>query len=129
MKYIRLFALLGLLIGLMVVAADCASAPKALQTESDFTGFITEIHPIGKGGTLGQILVESHADKLVDKYMVTIKDETLILKQDGENRRQVTFGALETKQQVQIWFSGPILESFPAQATAQQIVITLKYGE
>jgi len=24
---------------------------------------------------------------------------------------------------VQIWFSGPILESFPAQATAQQIVI------
>jgi len=123
MKYIRLFALLGLLIGLMVVAADCASAPKALQTESDFTGFITEIHPIGKGGTLGQILVESHADKLVDKYMVTIKDETLILKQDGENRRQVTFGALETKQQVQIWFSGPILESFPAQATAQQIVI------
>jgi len=129
MKYIRLFALLGLLIGLMVVAAGCASAPKALQTESDFTGFITEIHPIGKGGTLGQILVESHADKLVDKYMVTIKDETLILKQDGENRRQVTFGALETKQQVQIWFSGPILESFPAQATAQQIVITLKYGE
>lgn len=123
MKYIRLFALLGLLIGLMVVAADCASAPKALQTESDFTGWVIEIHPIGKGGTLGQILVESHADKLVDKYMVTITDETLIFKQDGENRRHVTFKALEATQQVQIWFSGPILESFPAQATAQQIVI------
>lgn len=123
MKYIRLFGFLGLLIGLMVVAADYTSAPKALKTEADFTGFITEIHPIGKGDTIGQILVESHADKLVDKYMVTIKDETLILQQDGENHRKVAFEALEITQRVQIWFSGPILESFPMQATAQQVVV------
>jgi len=123
MKYIRLFALLGLLIGLMVVAADCASAPKALQTESDFTGWVIEIHQIEEKGIEGEILVESHADKLVDKYLVTITDETLIFKQDGENRRHVAFKALEATQQVQIWFSGPILESFPAQATAQQVVI------
>ena len=63
-------------------------------------------------------------DKLVDKYMVTIKDETLIFKQDGEKRRQVAFGALETTQRVQIWFSGPILESFPMQGTARQVVVT-----
>ncbi len=100
MKYIRLIVLLGLLMVLMAIAVNCASAPEALETEADFTGFITEIHPIGERGTLGQILVESHADKLVDKYMVTIKDETLIFKQDGENRRKVTFEALETKQQV-----------------------------
>ena len=123
MKYIRLFGLLGLLTGLMVVAVDCASAPKPLETEADFTGFITEIHPIGRGGTLGQFLVESHIDKLVDKYMVTIKDKTLIFEQDGENRRQVAFEALETKQRVQIWFTGPIMESFPMQGTAQQVVI------
>ena len=96
-------------------------APKPLQTEADFTGFITEIHPIGKEDTIGQILVGS--DKLGDKYMVTIKDETLIFKQDGENRRQVAFEELETKQRVQIWFSGPIMESFPMQGTAQQVVI------
>ena len=124
LRYIRLLVVLGLLMGLMVVAVDCASAPKALETEADFTGFVTEIQAIGKGGTLGQILVESHADKLVDKYMVTIKDETLIFEQDGENRRKVTFGALETRQRVQIWFSGPILESFPMQGTARQVVIT-----
>ncbi len=56
--------------------------------------------------------------------MVTIKDETLIFKQDGENRRRVAYEALETKQRVQIWFTGPILESFPMQGTAQQVVIT-----
>ena len=99
-------------------------APKPLQTEADFTGFVTEIHPVGKGDTLGQILVESQIDKLVDKYMVTIKDETLIFKQDGEGHRKVTFEALETKQRVQIWFSGPIMESFPMQGTAGQIVVT-----
>ncbi len=129
MKYIRLFGLLGLLMGLMALAVGCAPSQEALDTEADFTGFITEIQPIGEKGRLGQILVESHADKFVDKYMVTIKDETLIFKQEGENRRQVTFAALETTQQVQIWFSGPILESFPMQATAQQVVITFKYGE
>lgn len=123
MKYIRLFGLLGLLIVLMAVAVDCSSTVKPLETEADFTGFITEIHPIGEKGILGQILVESHADKLVDKYMVTIKDETQIFEQIGEERRQVTFDALETKQQVQIWFSGPIMESFPGQGTAQQVVI------
>ena len=124
MKYIRLVGLLGLLMGLAVVAVDCTPSPQALDTESYFTGWVTEIHPIGEKDTLGQILVESHADKIVDKYMVTIKDETLIFKQDGEERRQVTFETLETTQQVQIWFSGPIMESFPMQGTAQQVVIT-----
>ena len=123
MKYIRLFGLLGLLMGLTVVAVDCTSSPQALDTEPYFTGWVTEIHPIGEKGTLGQILVEDQSDKLVAKYMVTIKDETLIFKQDGEERRQVTFEALETTQQVQIWFSGPIMESFPMQGTAQQVVI------
>lgn len=109
----------------MEIAADeyrllliVSSTPKPLQTEADFTGWVTEIHPIGNKGTLGQILVESHADKIVEKYMVTIKDETLILQQDGEKRNQAAFEALETTQQVQIWFTGPIMESFPMQGTA-----------
>ena len=106
-----------------------SSAPKPLQTEADFTGWVTEINPIGNKGTLGQILVESHTDKIVDKYMVTIKDETLILQQDGEKRSQVAFDVLETTQQAQIWFTGPIMESFPIQGTAQQVVIVFEYGE
>ena len=38
------------------------SKDKPLQTEADFIGFITDIHPVGKEDTLGQILVEPHAD-------------------------------------------------------------------
>jgi hypothetical protein len=37
-----------------------SSATEPLQTEADFTGWVTEIHPIGDKGTLGQILVEPH---------------------------------------------------------------------
>jgi hypothetical protein len=127
MKYIRLFGLLGLLIVLMAVTVDCSSTAKPLETEADFTGFITEVHPIGEKGILGQILVEAPADNFIDKYMVTIKDETQIFKQDGDELRQVAFEVLETGQQVQIWFTGPIMESFPMQGTAQQVVIVKRY--
>ena len=106
----------------LLITINLASKP--LQTEAEFTGFITEIHPVGKEGTIGQIFVESHADKLVDKYIVTIKDETLIFKQDGEDHHNIAFEALETKQKVEVWFTGPIMESFPMQGTAQQVVVT-----
>jgi hypothetical protein len=123
MKYIRLFGLVGILIGLMVVSVDCVSATKPIETDADFIGFITEIHPMQESGISGQISVESHADKIVTKYTITIEDETLIFQQDGDNLRNANFAALETKQWVQIWFSGPVMESWPMQATAKQVVI------
>ena len=76
MKQMIPFRLLGLLVGLMVVTTGCTSSPEALETESDFTGFITDIRPIGEKGTLGQVSVESHTGKLVNKYIVTIRRGT-----------------------------------------------------
>lgn len=124
MKSIRLFGLLGLLFGLVAVSASCASAIHPIETEADFLGFITEINPDGGSEVLGRISVESHADKIVTKYVITIEDETLIFEQDGDNLRQTDFAALENKQWVKIWFDGLVMESFPMQATAAQVVIT-----
>ena len=124
MKRIRLLGLAGLLTGLMALSASCASAAKPIETNADFTGFITEIQPGQGSGTPGRISVESHADKIVTRYTITIEDETLIFRQDGDNLRNASFAALETKQWVRIWFSGPVMESWPMQATARQIVIT-----
>ena len=67
--------------------------------------------------------MESHADKIVSRYIVTITDETLIFRQDGDNLRQADIKAFENKQWVEIWFTGPVMESFPVQATAGQVVI------
>jgi hypothetical protein len=122
-KHIRLFVLVGLLAALMVVSPGCASTAKPMETEADLIGFITEIRPNGEGDILGQIDVESHADKIVSKYVITITNETLIFQQDGNDLRRAAFETLENKQWVKIWFTGPVTESFPVQGTAGQVVI------
>jgi hypothetical protein len=68
--------------------------------------------------------VESDADKIVTKYVVTVKKDTAIFRQDGSDLRKAAFSDLAAKQWVKIWFTGPVLESWPMQATAQQVVIT-----
>jgi hypothetical protein len=108
---------------LMAVSPGCALTTKPMETEADLIGFITEIHPNGERGILGRISVESHADKIVSKYIITIKAETPIFRQDGDNLQKVAFHSLENKQWVKIWFTGPTVGSFPVQGIAGQIVI------
>jgi hypothetical protein len=122
-KHIRLFILVGLLVALMVVSPGCASTAEPMETEADLIGFITETRPNGEGDILGQINVESHADKIVSKYIITITDETLIFQQDGNDLRRTAFKTLENKQWVKIWFTGPVTESFPVKGTAGQVLI------
>jgi hypothetical protein len=122
-KHIRLCVLVGLLAALMMVSPGCASTAEPMETEADLIGFITEIRPNGEGDILGQINVESHADKIVSKYIITITDETLIFQQDGNDLRRTAFKTLENKQWVKIWFTGPVTESFPARGTAGQVVM------
>jgi hypothetical protein len=123
MKQIRLSVLVGLLIVLMAVSLDCASTTKPIETEADLIGFITEIQLNGERDILGQVSVESHADKIVRKYIITITEETLIFQQDENSLRKAAFKTLENKQWVKIWFTGPIVESFPVQGIARQVVI------
>lgn len=122
-KSCRIVFFSALIIGLTVVALSCTLSSKPIETEADFIGFITEIQPVQDRDVTGQISVESHADKIVTRYVITIKGDTLLFHQNGENLRKTTFNTLETKQWVKIWFSGPVMESWPMQATAQQVVV------
>lgn len=126
MLFIRLFGILGLLIGLTALTVGCSAFPERsnmINSEPDFVGFITEIQPGGSEGVLGRILIESHANKLVDRYIVTVTSDTLIFKRDGEDHHPANFDMLEVRHWVEVWFVGPVKKSFPAQATAQQVVI------
>lgn len=126
----RLVGILGLVIGLMALTAGCSTSSKGsdiINSEADFVGFITGIQPDGNGDVLGWILVESHADKLVDRYIVTVTSDTLIFKREGEEHRPASFDAFELTYWVHVWFAGPVKESFPAQATARQVVIVEGY--
>jgi len=102
----------------------CYSLKTPVGTEPDVTGFITNVESISGKDIVGRISVESHAEKIVDKYVITIKRGTGIFLQQGETLQNVTFDYLENQQRINLWIDGPIMESFPMQATAGQIVIT-----
>ncbi len=121
-------------LGLVVLSAialfgGCAEGPDsegpdAVDEEPDLIGKIADVQPSQEAGTAGHILVEAPGDRTADKYMVSVTEETLILQQEGKGQRQVSFEALEAGQRVELWFTGPVMESYPAQARARQIVIT-----
>lgn len=124
MKREMLFKLLGIPFGLLVLIVGCSTMPKPLQDDPDLTGFITEIHPVVAKDALMQILVESNVSKRIDKYLVTVNKDTVIFEQDQSEVREVDLGMVAINDSVELWFSGPVRESFPMQVTAEQIMIT-----
>jgi hypothetical protein len=122
-KRTRLLGSLGLLVGLALLAGGCTRPPRPITSDPDFTGVITKIEPGTSTGTLGKALVESLGGMTVDKYSVTVKADTRIFEKEGESYRLTVFASATVGDQVQLWFTGPILESYPAQATARQVVI------
>jgi hypothetical protein len=105
------------------LALICTSVQTPIDTEADVTGFITSIQAIAENDIIGRISVESHADKIVDKYVITVTRDTGLFREAGGELQGITFNALEDQQWVKLWFEGPVMESFPMQATASQIVI------
>jgi hypothetical protein len=69
------------------------------------------------------VFVESHADKLVSRYVIRVKNETLIFQRDDDDLRRVRFSALANKQTVEVWWAGPTTGTFPVLGTAAQMVI------
>ena len=122
-KLIKRVVMVGVLMVVTTLSLLCAPTPTPLETPADLLGFVTEISPIGVGGIIGQISVESHADKIVSKFVITIDDGTLVFRQHDNNLHPAGFEALESKQWLKVWFAGPVVESFPVQGTAGQIVL------
>jgi hypothetical protein len=107
----------------LLLAIGCASTAEPLATEPDFNGFITDVNIIDNEDVIGWVAVESHADKLLEKYVITVTADTALFRQTGDDFQEISFGDLKAKQWLQIWFDGPVMESWPMQAKALQIVI------
>lgn len=77
-------------------------------------------------GVLGNLLVEGKKDKDVpfDKAMVKVTKATKVFKRVGGELKPATFEDLRGGTNVEIWFDGPVAESFPVQANAGRIIIT-----
>jgi predicted secreted protein len=117
-----------LLAGITVVtsAALLLSACSASNTDTDpdLIGWIDDVQQIQGGQTLGQLLVYSPDNKTSDKFVVTVTDKTMVGVQIGEAQQQADFDILIFGQEVEIWFSGSVMESYPARVTAEKIIIT-----
>jgi hypothetical protein len=95
-----------------------------VREESDITGTITETEHMNSETVEGRILVElEQTNNTSDKFWVTIKNNTLIFKNDGRDNYAIPFSSLSEGQNVEVWFRGAVAESYPAQVEAGQVLV------
>jgi hypothetical protein len=105
-------------IALVVMArADAApSGPPSIR------GTITSVSPlVGQGVILVEERPQDQAGS--NKASVTINAATRIYRGRVSASTKGSFGDLRNGQVVEVWFSGPVLTSYPIQATADVILI------
>ncbi len=92
-------------------------------------GNISDIQPADaaavESGRLGQVRIEGEKipGNEYDKAVVTVTQDTVILKQDDNALVSAAFEDLAFGQTVTAEFVGPVMESYPVQARAGKIVI------
>ena len=101
--------------------------PVDIVEKIDIRGTISssELIDIEDGSTMTRILVEGEIapDTNVDRALVSIAPSTLILQAADDEGRELTARDLEAGMAVEVRFSGPVMESYPVQATAEFVVI------
>ena len=90
----------------------------------DITGNISDVQP-GSGDVLGRIRIEG--EKIegndYDKAVVTITPETRLWEQTADGYIPATFDDLQFGATVTAAFTGPVMESYPVQATAAEVTL------
>lgn len=127
MRNTRMTAVVGLLARVAVLTAGCVHLGGRMAQEPDFTGRVTDVQSVAAGNVVGTVLVESEVETeegvFLDKYALTVTRQTALLQQKNGEPQGVGFDALAVGQTVQVWFTGPLKESYPVQVDAKQIVI------
>ena len=77
------------------------------------------------GKRIGVVLIEEDpdAESGSQKDSVTLMEATELFERRGRNLTLISFDALEVGQRARAWYTGPVAESYPRQATAKVIVI------
>ena len=63
--------------------------------------------------------------RLPTNIVLTVTTDTSIQRQVGQALESASFGALQVGQDIKVWLTGPVRESYPAQADAKKIVMLL----
>ena len=115
---------------LALLALGCTTRIFMPDRPPDVTGVVTAVRAIdpeapNAGEQLGTIRVEENpADSSGSaKYDLRLTRETIIIVSPGEVTNPGTFAQILTGQRVEAWITGPVAESYPAQATASHVVV------
>ncbi len=114
--------------GLVMPIVGCTASTNQNATPrvgADIRGTITQVNQAITGDILGSLLVEGklETDTHYDRASITITKQTVVLEQQGQNRRSITFADLQKGQLVQVGFIGAVAETYPVQAQADEVVI------
>lgn len=107
--------------------ADLPASPSPSAPPSgaaDITGVVSDLTPGGDAATVTFLVVaDPDVAGSYDRAWVRVTVETTIWSQTGEDRNQLTADDLEDEQRVAVWFTGPVAESYPVQATAGAVEV------
>lgn len=106
-----------------LVLGIAACTPTVPDADPSIRGAITT-RTAADGG--GQLLVEAGSGPRYDydKASVRVTENTKILRATGTGRyERTTFDELTEGRTVKMWFTGPVAESYPVQATAGVVLI------
>ncbi|WP_158606447.1 Gmad2 immunoglobulin-like domain-containing protein [Paenibacillus ginsengarvi] len=105
-----------------------------LSACADFTGSASKqptklFAPAGKGYIVqkggNHLLVTAYIDRAegvgIDAYSVTVGEKTVLQNSKGQS---ISLAELEVGSQAEVWITGPVRESYPAQADAAKIVLS-----
>ncbi len=109
--------------------------PRLPSAEADIHGVITEVGRVpqeakgtgGVGERIGVVLVEENPDEEAgaQKDSVTVTKATQLFERRGRNLTRIRFDNLKVGQRARAWYTGPVAESYPRQATASLVVVYL----
>ena len=107
--------------------------PRLPSAEADIQGIVSEVGRVpqeGKGGggvgeRVGVVLVEEYPDQETgsQKDSVTVTKATKLFELRGRDLTRIRFNDLKVGQRARAWYTGPVAESYPRQATAKVIVV------
>jgi Protein of unknown function (DUF3221) len=104
---------------------------EAQETKPDIHGSADKVTAANdaakKNGILGSVYVEAVRDRDVrpvyDKAFVRVNNKTKIQKMNGKLVEDAKFEEIKNGVKLSVWFTGPVAESYPMQATAGKILI------
>lgn len=120
----------------LFLLAACNTDPRSLTASGPggrglgtptISGTVTKVTPqVPAGEIQGTVLVEEQPTQpnAGQKIVFTVKSTTEVLRRGGGGDQRIYLSELHVGDTVQAWATGPVAESFPAQATASSILVT-----